>query len=455
MALLLQAHHEDLIKLDLEMPLKKNKFDDYPLHQYNLQFPLFALEPMYMQYMQDHCLGMSRSAFKPFVQNMKENCKIRHGSFNNFAADQPPVLQHPKKVVSLAQTEQFEGGYQPNVALAPPAPKKHRYMKLAESYNNNNNNSNQKEDAYPSNEVTSSVQKSDGNAPTRTVIKHEKYADLDDSPRNQVIQKSPDSQSVIDSTVSVVQSTGKLARYNSEIELSTDTDDSASETSEKQHADLYKIEELLKDASGDAKEAIVGIFKTILKEKEDCCLEARRKDNKITDLEARVAELEQRLREYECSTKSNSKSKSTSKSKSKSKVEENQSSSSSDEGCQDSALVQLVLASSPPPSPPCPLLLQPESVIDNKSTPTATCDNNNEGGDGQQNHVVVENSSSIFYENCNDDDDEDEDKDEDEDEDANNLLLEPEQNKDNNQTSVIATVEKQQADTAIIKNEPE
>lgn len=412
------------MKLDLiDIPLKKNKFDDYPLHQYNLQFPLFALEPaVYMQYVQEQCLN--RSAFKPFAQNIKENNKIRNNNSVNFTnyAD-PPVLQHPKRVVTLSQSEQYEGSYQPNVALAPPAPKKHRYIqKLQENYNNH------KEivDAYPSNEVTSSsVQKSDtkSSSSSLTVIKHEKYIDLD-SPRNHVIQKSPDSQSVIDSTVSVVQSTGKLARYNSEIELSTDTDDSASETSEK-HTDLYKIEEVLKETNIEAKEKLVNIFKRIMKEKEDNFNESREKDNKIKDLEMRVAELEKRLHEYENNNKMEL------------------SSMNSSPSCGD-----VIRECTPSP---------PESssvVIDNKSTtPTIiTCDNNNEG-DGQKKqiqHIENNNCSSIFYENNHHHDEDDDDDDE------QNVVVAATKHiiEDNNhQTSVIATVDKQ--DTAIIKNEPE
>lgn len=381
MLFFLQVHAENLIKVELaDIPLKKNKFDEYAHHQYNIQFPLYALEPVYMQYLQEQCIN--RSAFKPFVQNIKEN-KIRQNiGFNRYV--DPPVLQRPERVIPLSQIEHFEGGYQPNVALAPPAPKKHRYIKHLQHFN--------KEivDAYPSNEVTSSVQKNDIKP---SVIKHEKYIDLD-SPRNQVIQKSPDSQSVIDSTVSVVQSTGKLARYNSEIELSTDTDDSASETSEKQ-SDLYKIEEVLKEINSDVKQTVISMFQRIIKEKEDNLNETREKDNKIKDLELKVAELEKRLQEYD-----NSKTEISSFNSSPPRERSRESTPS----------------------------LQENEI---KSTPTVTCDNNNEG-DGQKNQVV-ENSSSIFYEN-NDD----------------NVA----QTEDNNQTSVIAIVDKQQ-DTAIIKNEPE
>lgn len=37
-----------------------------------------------------------------------------------FLAQEPPVLLHPERVVPLSQSEQFERGFQPNVALAPP-----------------------------------------------------------------------------------------------------------------------------------------------------------------------------------------------------------------------------------------------------------------------------------------------------------------------------------------------
>jgi hypothetical protein len=89
-----------------------------------------------------------------------------------------------------------------------------------------------------------------------------------------------------------VQSTTNLPRYNSEIELSTDTEDSASETSDKQSSDLGKIEEMLKGAEVGVRERVLEAFKVLLKENERWIRECRSKEEKIRELEGRIEELE-------------------------------------------------------------------------------------------------------------------------------------------------------------------
>lgn len=120
----------------------------------------------------------------------------------------------------------------------------------------------------------------------QSVIKTEKC--------NGEVQKSPEAQNVADSTVSVVVRTGNYPRYNSEIELSTDTDDSASESSEK-HTELYKIEEALKNVDGDIKIKVLELVRNIAKEHENLIRECRDKDNKINVLEYKIADLEKQL----------------------------------------------------------------------------------------------------------------------------------------------------------------
>lgn len=120
----------------------------------------------------------------------------------------------------------------------------------------------------------------------QTVIKTEKC--------NGEVQKSPEPQNVADSTVSVVVRTGNYPRYNSEIELSTDTDDSASESSEK-HTELCKIEEALKTVDGDVKVRVLELVRNITKEHENLIRECRDKDNKISALEYKIADLEKQL----------------------------------------------------------------------------------------------------------------------------------------------------------------
>ncbi|KAI4455840.1 hypothetical protein MML48_8g00009394 [Holotrichia oblita] len=233
------------------------------------------LEPLYIQYFQDQYLTNNRhlSAFKPLSGHpAKDITKIRH----TMRYAEPPILQHPERVVPHSKSESFEGNYQPNVALAPTA-KKHRYL------NQENNHVDDKE-VVPSNEVSSSKE---GLIPKATsVIRHDKY--IEHSPK-----KSPDSQNIIDSTVSVVQSTGNLGRYNSEIELSTDTDDSGSETSEK--PDICKMEEIMKDVDHIVRDKVLEMFRHICKEYQELQKENRSKNSEITELTNIVTDLKKQL----------------------------------------------------------------------------------------------------------------------------------------------------------------
>lgn len=301
-----QIHHDvDIIKTEIvDIPLKKNKLEEFSHLPFNMQqlYTAAALDPMYLQYF--HELQTNRhhlSAFKPFPPHGLKESKIRMG-INRYS--DPPVLQHPERVVPLSETKRFEQSYQPNVALAPPTPKKFRYGKTNESLNCKDVQIKEENVATPKEETVPILNES-------SVIKHEKHVEVEPSPIKCVVKRSPEQQSVIDSTVSVVQSTGNLTRYNSEIELSTDTDDSASESSEKQ-SDLLKIEEALKSVDGDIKHRILELVKNIAKEHEVAIQECRHKDNKIAELEFRIAQLEKQLFEQdnlECNTISNNVSK--------------------------------------------------------------------------------------------------------------------------------------------------
>ncbi|GJQ81709.1 putative smad binding protein [Trypoxylus dichotomus] len=264
-------HGSDIIKLE-DTPHKKHKMDDYP----QLPYGLDILQPLYIQYFQDQYLTNNRhiSAFKPplISHSTKDISKIRH----TMRYAEPPILQHPERVVPHSKSESFEGNYQPNVALAP-STKKHRYLKQETTHLDD-------KEMVPSNEVSSTKESL---IPKGTsVIRHEKY--IEHSPK-----KSPDSQNIIDSTVSVVQSTGNLGRYNSEIELSTDTDDSGSETSEK--PGIYKMEEIMKDVDIVIKEKVLEMFKNICKQHQQLQQENRSKDNEITELTNVVTTLKQQL----------------------------------------------------------------------------------------------------------------------------------------------------------------
>ncbi|KAB0794170.1 hypothetical protein PPYR_13790 [Photinus pyralis] len=263
-----QVHHDlGLIKTEmLDIPLKKNKLEDFAHLSFNMQqlYTAAALDPVYLQYLHDIQANRHHmSAFKPFPPLGLKESKIRMG-IGRYS--DPPVLQNPERVVPLSESKRFEQSYQPNVALAPPTPKKLRYGRGGE-------NVHIKEEC-----PVSPVLK-------ETVIKHERQLEVVDK----VTEQQP---SVIDTTssASVVHPTD-LPRYNSEIELSTDTDDSASETSEKQ-PDVLKIEEALKGVCVDVKNRILELVRNIAKEHENAVRECRIKDNKISELEFRIAQLE-------------------------------------------------------------------------------------------------------------------------------------------------------------------
>lgn len=253
----------DIIK-DHELPLKKQKLlGDYmnPL-PYNLYA---SLDAMYLNQCIQEFQAVNRhlSAFKP-VNHHKEPKLYNHliGMGMNRYND-TPVLQNPERVVMMSESERFERSFQPNVALAPTTPKKHRYGKLGH---------------FIKNEITD-VKKEIENS-TEVIVKQE------------IEEKLPESST----PVSVVQSTSNIARYNSEIELSTDTEDSASEVSEKlpPTTDLGKVEELLKEVNGDVKESILNAFKHLMQENDRWIAECRTKDEKICELETRIGILERK-----------------------------------------------------------------------------------------------------------------------------------------------------------------
>lgn len=251
---------EQLLK-DHELPLKKQKLNEY-LNSLNHQPPyglqhatciqqIYAsMDPIYIQQCLLEFSNVNRhiSAFKPVVQSIKES-KIRHANSMRYGVTDPPVLQNPERVVLMSESERFERTYQPNVALAPRTPKKYQYSTV------------KAEEASP-----------------KSTVKEEA-----EEPR-----KTP--EKVIDSAVSVVQSTSTLPKYNPEIELSTDTEDSASETSEKQQ-DAGKLEEALRSVEAGVRDKVLELFKNLSKEYERAVQEIRVKDNRIGDLEAANAEL--------------------------------------------------------------------------------------------------------------------------------------------------------------------
>ncbi|KAJ8935463.1 hypothetical protein NQ318_022245 [Aromia moschata] len=270
---------EQLLK-DHELPLKKQKLNEYlnninhipynmqqasciqqiyesrpPLHP-PMPAGVFRRQPAYIRV-------QARRAEHKGVED-KARQRARHHQVRH----RPPVLQNPERVVLMSESERFERTYQPNVALAPPTLKKHRYGRACES--------------TPTTTITAIKSEPLSPVKSETVVKEEV-----------VERKSP--EKALESAVSVVQSTSTATlKYNPEIELSTDTEDSASETSEK-HPEFVKIEEVLKEVDGVVKDKILEMFKALTKEHDRVVHEGRMKDNKISDLELRNSELQKEL----------------------------------------------------------------------------------------------------------------------------------------------------------------
>lgn len=272
---LFQVSAADIIK-DHELPLKKQKLNEYlnsfnhiqPYLQHTCMQQIYS-NPLYIHQCLQEFSGINRhmSAFKPVAQSIKES-KIRQATALGKYPSEPPVLQNPERVIPLSETERFEQSYQPNVALAPPAPKKHRYGR--------------------------------GGSEFVTAIKQEPKSPEDKNPvleskvLNTITVEAK--ERLANSTVTLVQNTSNISKYNPEIELSTDTEDSASETSDKL-LDLNKIEELLKITDSTVRDKVLDFIKGMAKEQERLLEECRTKDNKISDLELRNAELLKELAE--------------------------------------------------------------------------------------------------------------------------------------------------------------
>ncbi|RZC31855.1 hypothetical protein BDFB_008003 [Asbolus verrucosus] len=259
---LFQVLASDIIK-EHELPPKKQKLLGEYLNP--LPYSLYAsLDAMYLNQCIQEFQAVNRhlSAFKP-VNHHKEPKMYNHligMGINNRYSD-TPVLQNPERVVLMSESERFERTFQPNVALAPTTPKKHRYGKT--------NN-------FIKDEAVEIKKEETTNNNTEVIVKQEVEEKLPEPPK----------------IVSVVQSTTNLPRYNSEIELSTDTEDSASETSEKQSTDLGRIDEMLKGSDSEIRERILEAFRSLMKENERWMRECRSKDERIKELEARKEELD-------------------------------------------------------------------------------------------------------------------------------------------------------------------
>ncbi|XP_077286875.1 ski oncogene-like [Arctopsyche grandis] len=89
----------------LDVPLKKPKMEDFYTYVYAMEpYIQFQAAALYDQY------NRALSAFRPWPNKRP------------FLSREPPLLQHPEKVVHLKDTSRFERTFQPNVALKPQHP---------------------------------------------------------------------------------------------------------------------------------------------------------------------------------------------------------------------------------------------------------------------------------------------------------------------------------------------
>lgn len=235
----------------LDIPLKKSKLDEYAAYLYAA-----AIDPLYIHAaMYEQWSNRQMSAFRPVPSIFPKEGKTRHSVPSNLGRyKEPPILQHPERVVPMSESERFERSFQPNVALAPP--KKHKY---------------------------------------KEEIKLEEYpTKIEETIENTVITKPEEkTHSVVDSTVSVVQT---AQRYNSEIELSTDTDDSLSDTSDNQKVtEIQRVADALIDVPDEIRERVLDLVRNIqhAKEHSEALQRIQEKDETIRKLEERIRELEE------------------------------------------------------------------------------------------------------------------------------------------------------------------
>lgn len=254
----------------------------------------------YMNYINIHHPG---SAFNPIVRplSLKETKLRQTIALNNIGYQPAKPTENGTENHRLSNGESTVNGN--GIALTPATPKKYRYFNKSAAIIRTTQPLQppievikiEKEDVYQPDEVSSSVMKD-------TLIKEEKINNDEPTvltngavvPSNQQQQHSPDSQSVIDSTVSVVQSTRSLNRYNSEIELSTDTDDTCSEISERATLTLpSSIEEALKGLQDvELRERVMSMVRRL---KTDYDRELDERDMKVKDLERQVVDLQEKL----------------------------------------------------------------------------------------------------------------------------------------------------------------
>lgn len=269
---------KQMLSADLmKEPLKKQKIEEYfnnlPFNNSCIQQLYANLEPIYniQQCLQEFSTqNRHLSAFKPVSQSIKES-KLRQASALGIATSSTgntttippstydsPVLQNSDRVIHIAENNRFERGYQPNVALAPK--KHHRYGRSSETSSTTNQQP---------------IKTENGNAVLEKINGVRNGACL----KNEKIDTT--------SQVSVVIT----PKYNPEIELSTDTEDSASEAD---NSKLCRIEDLLNSVTDKTvRDKILEIFQQLSEENNRLLKECQNKDRKISELMEQKNNLEE------------------------------------------------------------------------------------------------------------------------------------------------------------------
>ncbi|EEB18728.1 hypothetical protein Phum_PHUM530130 [Pediculus humanus corporis] len=231
------------------------------------------------------------SAFRPWpslsIKDSKSQTILRDSipqSVPAYLSQGPPVLLHPERVIPLSESERFERSFQPNVALAPAL---HHRPKIECS---------------------------------EKQVKCEPES-IEDSKKAELLCPPPPATTERKAVLTVVAS----SRYNSEIELSTDTDDSSSEATG-EHGSIPRGERVVEqvaevlDALSDAKEAtrarVVALVQQLASrlnleeanvrrlEEENSELRhvQREQEDLLASKDRRIAQLQQRLQEADSSS---------------------------------------------------------------------------------------------------------------------------------------------------------
>lgn len=327
----------------LDIPLKKSKLDEYAAAYL---YAAATMDPLYIHAaIYEPWTNRQLSAFRPVPNMFAKDSKIRHTLPSSLGLNrykEPPVLQHPERVVPMSESERFERSFQPNVALAPPMQRKHKYatkdssevpVKVEEQYVMNSPHKDvlanppldecprvpgdmspvttviSSKECYTTNSTNNNNSNSNqNNHHQHQQHQHHHHHHHESKPAIQCVTMKTEPESaadrthsaIVDSTVSVVQTANLMnnPRYNSEIELSTDTDDSLSDMSSdnlRKISDVQRVADALGDVPNVTRELVLDIVRHIAKEHSHVIQQCQEKDERIRELEQKLRDLQNNI----------------------------------------------------------------------------------------------------------------------------------------------------------------